>query len=217
MRAEPPLAWTRAQRRLHWWAAAVVLLVFPLGWLMVGVPLSQLLLKFLLYQLHKTLGIVVFALAVTRLLLRARRGRPGWDEDLPGWQRQAAGAVHVLLYAFLLATPLLGYLTAATAPIGTPTLFLGVIPIPHIVGPNPVWFSVVRQVHRSMAVLLVALAGGHAAASIHNHLCGRKTLTRLWRGQDVRNLPSQRVVTETGGRVQRTFDQASRSDQDDQM
>ena len=96
-------------------------------------------------------------------------------------------AVHALLYAFLLVTPLLGYLTAATAPIGIPTLFLGVIPIPHIVGPDPVWFSVVRQVHRSMAILLVVLAGGHAAASIHNHLRGRGTLIRMWRGRDVRD------------------------------
>jgi cytochrome b561 len=202
MRTEPPLAWTRAQRRLHWWTAALVLLAFPLGWLMVGVPLSQLLVKFLLYQLHKTLGILAFALAVIRLLVRARRGRPGWDEDMPGWQRRAAGAVHALLYAFLLATPALGYLVAATAPAGVPTLFLGVIPVPHLVAPDPVWFSVLRQVHRSMAILLVVLAGGHAVASIHNHLRGRGTLVRMWRDQTARRLPPPRVDEETGGRVE---------------
>jgi cytochrome b561 len=154
---------------------------------MVGVPLSQLLLKFLLYQLHKTLGILVFALVVVRLVVRARDGRPRSDEDLPAWQRQAAGAVHVLLYAVVFVTPLLGYFTAATAPIGIPTLFLGVIPIPHIVGADPVWFAVLRQVHRSMAILLVVLAGAHAIAAFHNHLRGRGTLIRMWRGQDVRH------------------------------
>jgi cytochrome b561 len=188
MRPERSSGWTKAQRRLHWWTAALVLLAFPLGWVMVGVPISQLLLKFLLYQLHKTLGILVFVLVVARLVVRARRGRPRWDEDLPGWQRQTAGAVHVLLYGFVLVTPLLGYLTAATAPIGIPTLFLGVIPIPHIVGPDPVWFSVLRQVHRSMAMLLVVLAGAHALAAFHNHLRGRGTLIRMWRGQDMRRL-----------------------------
>jgi cytochrome b561 len=187
MRAELSSGWTKAQRRLHWWTAALVLLVFPLGWLMVGVPLNQLLLKFLLYQLHKTLGILAFALAVIRLLVRARRARPSWDEGIPDWQRQAASAVHALLYAGLLATPMLGYFTAATAPIGIPTLFLGVIPIPHIVSPNPVWFSIVRQIHRSMAILLVVLAGGHAAASIHNHIRGRGTLVRMWRDREVRH------------------------------
>jgi cytochrome b561 len=179
--------WTRAQRRLHWWTAALVLLAFPLGWLMVGVPISQLLVKFLLYQLHKTLGILVFVLVVARLVLRARRGRPRWTEDLPAWQCQTAGAVHVLLYGFVLVTPLLGYLTATTAPIGIPTLLLGVIPIPHVVGPDPVWFSVLRQVHRSMAILLAVLAGVHAIAAFHNHLRGHGTLIRMWQGQDMRD------------------------------
>jgi cytochrome b561 len=162
-----------------------VLLAFPLGWLMVGVPLSQLLVKFLLYQLHKTLGLLVFALVVIRLLLRARRGRPSWDDDIPVWQRRAASAMHVLLYAILLATPALGYLTAATSPTRIPTLFLGVIPIPHLVGPNPIWFSALRLIHRSVAILLIVFAAGHAAAAIHNHLRGRRTLMRMWQNQDV--------------------------------
>ncbi len=172
----------RGQRRLHWWTATLVLLAFPLGWVMVGVPLSALLLKFLLYQLHKTLGILVLVLTAMRLMVRVRRGRPAWDADMPGWQRRAASIVHGSLYTLLLATPVLGYLTAATAPARVPTLFLGVIPIPHLVGPAPDQFSLLRQVHRSMAILLVVLAGGHAAASLHNHLHGRDTLVRMWRG-----------------------------------
>jgi cytochrome b561 len=77
VRAELPLAWTRGQRRLHWWTAALVLLAFPLGWLMGSVPLSALLLKFLLYQIHKTLGILVLVLTTVRLLVRACRGASG--------------------------------------------------------------------------------------------------------------------------------------------
>lgn len=176
MRDEPPFAWTRAQRRLHWWTAAFVLLAFPLGWPMVSVRLRELLLKFLLYQLHKTLGILVFALAAARLLIRARRGRPAWDHDLPRWQRRAAAAMHISLCVFLLMTPALGYLTAATAPAQVPTLFLGVVPIPHLLAPDAAWFAVLRQVHRTLAILLVVLAAGHVAASVHNHGRGRATL-----------------------------------------
>lgn len=183
MRAEAPVTWNRAQRGLHWWTAALVLLAFPLGWLMVAVPLRELLVKFLLYQLHKTLGILVFALAAVRIAVRARRGRPAWDHDLPAWQRRAAGAVHALLYALLLATPALGYLTAATAPAQVPTLFFGVISIPHPLAPDAARFAVLRQVHRGFAILMVVLAAGHAAASAHNHRRGRATLARMWRGE----------------------------------
>jgi cytochrome b561 len=180
MPAESREAWSRAQRSLHWWTASLVLLAFVIAWIMVGLPLSQLLLKFGLYQLHKSAGIFVLALTLLRLVLRSRRGRPAWDADLPRSQKRAASTVHVLLYALLLATPVLGYFAAATAPARVPTLFLGLISIPHLTAPDPVWFGIVRQVHRVAAILLVLLACGHGLAAIHHHLRGRPTLTRMW-------------------------------------
>ena len=183
MRAEPVPTWTAGQRRLHWLTAALVLSAFPLGWLMTAVPLQALLLKFLLYQMHKTLGIIVLACVVARLLMRARTGRPDWDAGLPDWQRRAAVTMHILLYAALLAVPMLGYLTGCTAPARMPTLFLGLIPVPHILPADRAWFSVLRPTHQWSAVFLVVLAGGHALASLHNHLRGHASLRRMWSGQ----------------------------------
>lgn len=177
-----PTGWSRAQRLLHWSIAALVLLAAPMGLYMVSLPFRQLLLKFLLYQLHKSIGIAAFLLALGQLVLHWRRGRPDWDAALPGWQRQAAAAVHALLFALLVATPVLGYLTAATAPARIPTLFLGVIPMPHLVGTDPAWFAVLRRVHLGAAVLLVLLAVGHALMALHHHRRGDGTLRRMWRG-----------------------------------
>lgn len=181
--AEAPPGWTRAQRRLHWWTACLVVIAFPLGWIMVGVSLDQLFLKFALYQLHKTIGILVFVLVLARLTVRSRRGRPAWDDALFPWQRRAAETMHALLYVLLVAIPVLGYLTAATAPARIPTLFLGVLPIPHIVGANAFWFDILRQTHRALAVLLVSLAFGHAVAALANHANGHATLTAMWAGR----------------------------------
>jgi len=179
----PPSGWDRTQRGLHWWTAALVFAGFALGWLMVGVPVSQLLAKFLLYQLHKTIGLTVLALSLARLAVLARRGRPGWDATIPDWQRTAARVVHLGLYVLLFVVPVLGYLTAATAPAEVPTLFLGVIPVPNLVGTNPQWFPLLRQVHRFMAILLATIGAGHAVAAIHHHVQGKNTLIRMWRGQ----------------------------------
>lgn len=181
--AEVPRRWSRAQRSLHWWTACLVVIAFPLGWLMVGVSLDQLLLKFALYQLHKTIGIVVFVLVLARLAIRAGRGRPAWEDGLIPWQRGAARAMHVLLYVLLVLIPVLGYFTAATAPARIPTLFLGVLPIPHVVGADPFWFDILRQAHRALALLLVSLACGHAAAAIANHVAGQAALRVMWRGR----------------------------------
>jgi cytochrome b561 len=177
-----PVAWSRVQRRLHWWTAFLVGMGFVLGWVMVAVPLRALLTKFLLYQAHKTLGLLVLLLTLARLTVRLRRGRPVWDPAFPAWQRQAAAGMHLGLYALLLVVPALGYLTAATAPAQVPTLFLGIIPVPHLIGTDAAWFAVLRQVHRGLAILLVALAVAHALAAVVNHVRGHSTLVRMWRG-----------------------------------
>ena len=176
---EPP-GWGRGLRRLHWWTAGFVFAAFPLGWLMVAVPLSELLLKFSLYQLHKTIGLTVFGLALYRLSIRASVRRPDWDPHLAEWQRRAAVSMHAMLYVLLLAVPALGYLTAALAPARVPTLFLGLIPIPHLVSPDAQWFEVIRQVHRWAAVLLVTAAAAHAGAALEHHRRGRSVLRRMW-------------------------------------
>ena len=90
--------------------------------------------------------------------------------------------MHAALYGLLLVVPALGYLTAATAPAQVPTLFLGVIPVPHLVGTDLAWFAVLRQVHRALAILLVALATAHALAALANHLRGHRGLVAMWRG-----------------------------------
>ncbi|HUC16799.1 MAG TPA: cytochrome b/b6 domain-containing protein [Acetobacteraceae bacterium] len=184
MAAEPARGqgWSRAQRTLHWWNAGFVLAAFAIAWVMVGVPLAELLLKFILFQVHKTLGILAFLVVLARLLLRTFRGRPAEDASLPPWQIALASWAHRALYGLMIATPVLGYLTASLAPLRIPTLFLGVIPLPALTGPNQAWFGIVFTLHRALAIALIVLAAGHAAAAIRHHLLGRAVLVRMWRG-----------------------------------
>ncbi len=174
-----PAGWTRTQRRLHGVSAVLVAGTFALGWLMTGLAVGSLLLSFVLYQLHKTLGLVVLILLAWRLAERARAGRPP-HEPMPPWQRAAARAMQAALLVLLGVVPVLGYLTAATAPANVPTLFLGVIPVPNPIGRNPALFAVVQPVHRAAAIGLVGLASLHAAAAIRHHLRGGRTLGRMW-------------------------------------
>lgn len=177
-----PASWSRAQRRLHWWHALLILLAFPIAWVMVAVPLEQLLLKFVLFQIHKTLGLLALGVALARLALRLTRGRPGWDPGLPDWQRRAAAGLHLALYALFLVVPVLGYLVACTAPLQIPTLFLGFIPIPALLGMNKELFLLLFAAHRTAAIALVLLAAGHALAAVHNQVHGRPVLARMWSG-----------------------------------
>jgi cytochrome b561 len=172
--------WSAGQRRLHWLVAGLVGGAFVLGPLMTALPLSALLAKLLAYQLHKSLGLLAFALTLWRLGLRLARGRP--PAAGPPWQRRLAAIAHGALYALLLVVPLLGYLVASAAPGGIPTTLFLVVPVPHLLPPDEATFRALREVHETLAWALVLLAAGHAAMAVAHHLAGRETLRRMRRG-----------------------------------
>ncbi len=172
----------RIQRRLHWWTAALVAGGFTLGLVMRAVPLRDLLSKFLLFQAHKTVGLIVLGLVILRLAVRVHLGRPTPAVGLRRWEVTAASLGQGLLYALLLAVPVLGYMTACTAPARVPTLFLFVIPIPSVIAPNPRLYALLRVLHRDAAFALLGLAVGHALAAFRHHFAGREVLLRMWRG-----------------------------------
>jgi cytochrome b561 len=152
---------------------------FAVGLAMVALPLTQLLAKIIAYQLHKTIGLLVPPLVLWRLILRLRRGRPAKEDDVPAWQRRAARAGHAALYGLLFVVPLLGYLTASTAPGQIPTTLFLLVPVPHLLPPDAAAYESVRAVHRALAWALVILATGHAAMALHHHWRGRRVLLRM--------------------------------------
>lgn len=123
---------------------------FAIAWLMTALPATELLVKFLLYQLHKSFGLCVAGLAGLRLALAWRAG-------------DAPRGLPAALYSLLLVVPLLGYLTAATSPTAVPTLFFLVLRVPHMIAPDQAVFDIIRPLHKWLAVGLVALAAWHAA------------------------------------------------------
>jgi len=160
--------------------AALVFLNFLLALVMVALPLSALLAKILTYQLHKSIGLLLIPLWAWRLWLLARRGRPA-SVTLLGWQQGAARLGQGLLYALLIAVPLLGFLSAAAAPIAVETVFFLILPIPHPFPPDQALYDLLRPLHQGAAWGLVGLALGHGALAIHHHRRGLPILRGMWR------------------------------------
>ena len=100
-------------RVLHWTMAAAILAMLFIGVAMVA-SLGQ---REWLIALHRPLGFALLLLALLRLGNRLRHAPPPLPADLPRWQVRAAHASHWLLYALMLAMPLLGWamLSAAIA------------------------------------------------------------------------------------------------------
>src|ERR1700740_491136 len=87
-----------------------------------------------LIAIHKSLGIAILVLALIRLGVRLRYGAPALPADLPEPMRLAAILVHYLLYALMIAMPLLGWgmLSAADYPV----VLYGNIRLPQILPLN---------------------------------------------------------------------------------
>jgi cytochrome b561 len=176
-----PPGWSPWQRRLHWWVAGLLVLTAGLAIAMVNLPMSQLLAKFLAYQLHKSFGMLVLGLVLVRLALRALRPAPELTGLTPAMRRLARWGQGGL-YGLLVLVPMLGWLAgqAAAGPVPT-TLFL-VIPLPHVLDPDPALYTWLRPLHQLCAYGLLALGAVHALLALKHHREGLPVLARMMGG-----------------------------------
>jgi cytochrome b561 len=110
--SDPAETYTPMQKRLHW-AVVALLLAQYLAFDGMGRPFHQLMdsgagVYSTTVVAHIAIGLTVFVLAAWRVLLRVRAGAPPPPEDEPAPAKLAAKAVHVAIYALLLALPLSG-------------------------------------------------------------------------------------------------------------
>ncbi|MGF3025868.1 cytochrome b [Methylobacterium aquaticum] len=175
-----PRHYAPSQKVLHWAVAALIVALVPIALAMANLPDGDL--KNALYEWHKSFGLTVLALALARLLVRAARGAPPLVASLPAWQRRAAHASHLALYALIVVVPMLGW--AGTSACCAPVMLYFTLPLTlPISGGMPVGEAILR-VHQVAAFALVALVVLHAAAALHHHLVRRDgTLRRMLPGR----------------------------------
>ncbi|TAK80536.1 MAG: hypothetical protein EPO20_27445 [Betaproteobacteria bacterium] len=93
---------------LHWVIGLALLGQFALGHWMHDLPKDPEGVRAWWFSVHRSIGIVLGALVVVRLLWRM--SHPVATLVVPAWQRLAAWAAHYGLYACMLALPLSGFL-----------------------------------------------------------------------------------------------------------
>lgn len=169
-------AYTRTAIALHWLTALLVLALFPLGLVAHEMALSPNKLRLLSY--HKWLGVTVFILVVARLLWRARHKPAPMLDSMPQWQRKAAQAVHVLLYALLFSIPLSGWLMSSAK--GFQTVYLGILPLPDLLAKDKILGDALGALHEVLNIALLLLVAGHVVAVLKHQFVDRDgTLARM--------------------------------------
>jgi len=165
------------QRILHWLMAIMVLTMLFIGVAMV----STLRPRFLtLIAIHKPLGIAILALALLRLGVRLKLGAPPLPGDLPALQAIAAKLSHVVLYALLIAMPLIGWGMLSAG--GYPIVLYGSFHLPQILPHSDLLHAILRTAHTVLAFLFFATILLHVAAALFHALIRRDGVFRAMAG-----------------------------------
>ena len=156
-------------RLLHWSIAGLLLIQIPLAWYMTDLPLGPEL--FEKYALHKSLGMLLFSLAVLRLIRALLGQRPELPAGTKTYEKILAKATQGLLYLLVLIMPVSGWLMSSAANV--PVIVFGVLPLPNLVAPNEELLESMKQVHYMQSIALLVLVALHVLAGLKHHFLGR--------------------------------------------
>jgi cytochrome b561 len=149
----------------HWLMALLVVLMLCLGLYMVTLPIGVTKLK--LYGWHKQIGALILGLVFLRLFWRFVNIVPIFPAHMPNWQRFAARSVHGLLYFFLFALPLTGWLLSSAA--GLSVSFFGLFLLPDLISPDENLRHLLTTMHNCLAFTLIAVLFLHIAGALQHH------------------------------------------------
>jgi cytochrome b561 len=154
---------------LHWTTAALVLFMIPAGLLMGALPEGKL--QDLLFNLHRSCGVLIFPLVFIRLIYRWRNPPPTLPDDLHPLQKLAAHLTHYALYGLLLLNPLLGWW--ATSAYGATVNVFWLFDLPPLVGQNRPFSETLFLVHSVVGITIALLIAMHIAGALYHHFIRR--------------------------------------------
>ncbi|WP_248795154.1 cytochrome b [Pseudomonas sp. MWU13-2105] len=162
---------------LHWGVALVVFGLFALGLWMVGLDYYSEWRK-AAPDLHKSIGLTLFAVMVLRLIWRFISPPPPSPANHGRLTRLGAKFGHAFLYLGLFALMFSGYLISTAEGVGIPVFNL--FDVPALISSIPDQADVAGSVHLFLAWTVVIFALLHALAALKHHFIDRDaTLTRM--------------------------------------
>ncbi len=170
----------------HWLTALLILTVIPLGAIANRLPYEtneQLALKAQLFSFHKTLGVIIFVVALGRILWALTQTKPGGLHPDRKGETMLAELVHWLLYLSLVAVPLTGWIHHA-ATSGFAPLLLPIGQDSPLVPKDESVSELFASLHWIWSKIMVGAVLLHIAGALKHQIVDKDaTLRRMWFGQ----------------------------------
>ncbi|MDQ2987844.1 MAG: cytochrome b [Pseudomonadota bacterium] len=161
---------------LHWTLAILIATMVGVGWYMMYIedqPGSE---RF--FNLHKSVGIVVFALVLLRIVWRLGHKPAALPPTVPGWEVTASLLAQRVLYACMFLLPIIGFIGASYSEEGI--RFFG-HDLPRWVAANHDVSERFFSIHIVLAWTMVAIIVLHAAGGLKHLLLDKDgVFQRMW-------------------------------------
>lgn len=168
-------------KSLHWIIALLIIGMLIFGYFMEDFPASM---ESVVYNTHKTIGIIILALVVLRLMWRFMNTQPAYSASYPAIMQKLAHLSHYALYIAMFLMPISGWVMSTAH--GKIPHFLGwfYFPMPGI-PQNPVLANLALETHNTLAIIFIVLLVLHVAAALFHHFILRDNVL-------IRMLPARR-------------------------
>lgn len=168
------------QKSLHWLIFLLVLVCYALTYNDLFFPREDPGRAYA-WWIHISLGLLLLALVALRIVTRLALGAPPLPFTMTRLEAFLAHAAHLLLYALLIAIPVLG--VVLTWLRGDALSFFSLFTIPSPIAPDRDLAHLVKNLHELCAYGILTVAGLHAAAALWHHFIRRdNVLTRMLPG-----------------------------------
>ena len=156
----------------HWVIATLIIALLIVGWVMSSLG-DDAAIKFTLYAYHKQFGLLVFCLALLRILWTLKVGHPPLN-NIAWWERLLAKLSHLFLYCAMVFMPLSGWMMS-TASGYLPKVFGVAIAMPGI-PENKAVASFAHTVHEILPWLIVIVLLGHVVGALKHHFIDKNDI-----------------------------------------
>ncbi|WP_445680380.1 cytochrome b [Radicibacter daui] len=176
-----PQGYAAIQKGLHWLVALLVLVVYGITYLEDlyphGDPRQD-----GVWWLHISFGVLLLLAVMTRVVVRLVLKAPPLTDHMRSIEKLGAHLAHYGLYALLIATPLLGMMTAWYR--GDTVTFFSLFTVPPVVAADHAMGRTLKDIHGLCANAILIVAGLHMAAALWHHFVRRDdTLLRMLPGK----------------------------------